>query len=255
MTNCKNCEFAISEEQNYCSNCGARIIRNKLSISYLTGEFFESFWSIDSNKPVLTFIDLFRRPIDVIQGYIDGLRKKYINPYGYFTIALTLTGLYTFINLKYFPEYLETGGSFEVNDGERDITREVTTAIMEHMNLITFLFIPVLTLYSRLVFLKNKKYNLAEHLIIHLYAYSHISIVFAILIIISFSNRSLFAVMNYASIPFYIIYYSIIFKKMYQLTFWKLLQKSLLFLLLVLLIFVVVSLVLGFYMAKLKGVI
>ncbi|WPY97997.1 DUF3667 domain-containing protein [Christiangramia sp. OXR-203] len=254
MTHCKNCNFAISEEQNYCSNCGAKIMRDKLSVPYLFREFFESFWSIDSNKPVLTFVDLFRRPVNVIQGYIEGLRKKYINPYGYFTIALTLTGLYTYVNLKYFPEYLE-GGGLEVNTGERDITKEVTTMILEHMNLITFLFIPVITLFSRLVFLKNKKYNLAEHLIVHLYAYSHISIVFAILILLSFSNQSLFAIMNYVSLPFYVIYYGYIFKKMYDLSLWKIILKSLLFLLLLLLVFLIVSLVIGPYMAKLKGVI
>ena len=127
--------------------------------------------------------------------------------------------------------------------------------ILEHMNLITFLFIPVITLFSRLVFLKNKKYNLAEHLIVHLYAYSHISIVFAILILLSFSNQSLFAIMNYVSLPFYVIYYGYIFKKMYDLSLWKIILKSLLFLLLLLLLFLIVSLVIGLYMAKLKGVI
>jgi len=252
MTHCKNCGSAIEERQNYCSHCGAKIIRNKLTVQYLSGEFFESFWSIDSNKPLLTFIDLFRRPIDVIQGYIEGLRKKYINPYGYFTIALTLTGLYTFINLKYFPEYLDNRG-LEVNNGERDITLEVTTMMMEHMNLITFLFIPILTLLSRLTFLKNKKYNLAEHLITHLYAYSHISIVFAILILFSFSNQSIFGIINYASIPIYIIYYGYIFKKIYTLSPWKIILKSLLFLLLILLIFLLMSLLISFYMASLKG--
>lgn len=56
MTHCKNCNFAISEEQNYCSNCGAKIVRKKLSVPYLSGEFFESFWSIDSNKPILILL-------------------------------------------------------------------------------------------------------------------------------------------------------------------------------------------------------
>lgn len=252
MTHCKNCNSAVSENQNFCSHCGAKIIRKKLTVQHLSGEFFESFWSIDSNKPLLTFVDLCRKPVVVIGGYIHGLRKKYINPYGYFTIALTLTGLYTFINLKYFPEYLENNG-LEVNTGSKDLSKEVTAMILEHMNLITFLFIPIITLLSRLAFLKNKKYNLAEHLIVHLYAYSHVSIITAVLIIFSFSNASLFRVMNFISLPIYIVYYGYIFKKMYSLSLWQIILKSMLLLLMVLLIFLLVSVALGAYMVNMEG--
>ncbi len=227
---CKNCGHPIEVSENYCSNCGAKIIQKRLTVNYLSSEFFESFWSIESNKPVLTFLDLFRKPLDVIGGYIDGLRKRYINPYGYFTIALTLTGLYTFINLNYFPEYLENSG-FKANIEDQDISRELTTKLLENINLITFILIPVITLISRLVFLKNRKYNLAEHLITHLYAYSHVNIITAFLVLISFVDERAFRITNFVSLPIYILYYGYVFKKLYQLKFWKVLLKTLLFLL------------------------
>ena len=148
---CKNCDTKLSSEQNFCPDCGAKVIYNRLSIKQLSGEFIESFWSIESNKPILTFIDLFKKPAQVIDGYINGLRKKYINPFGYFTIALTLTGIYTYINLKYFPEYLDDG-IIKANDGDRDISRQLNTTVLEYINLITFLLIPIITLISKLVF-------------------------------------------------------------------------------------------------------
>ncbi|MDR5589595.1 DUF3667 domain-containing protein [Christiangramia sp. SM2212] len=227
---CKNCKNELSNDQSYCPNCGAKIIGNRLTINYLSSEFFESFWRIDSNKPVLTFVDLFRKPVNVIDGYINGLRKKYINPFGYFTIALTLTGIYTFINLNYFPEYLDNG-AFQANIEEQDISRELTTRILEHMNLLFFLFVPIITLFSRLIFLKNKKYNLAEHLIIHLYTYAHIHIITSVLIMISFISESSFRLMNFISIPIYVIYYSYVFKGLYDMSWWKTFLKTLLFLL------------------------
>lgn len=227
---CKNCGNQLSNDQSYCPKCGAKFIDNRLTINHLSNEFFESFWSIDSNKPLLTFLDLFRRPVYVIDGYINGLRKKYINPYGYFTIALTLTGIHTFINLNYFPEYLGSG-AFQANVDEQNISREVTTKILEHMNLLFFLFVPMITLFSRLIFLKNKKYNLAEHLIIHLYAYAHIHIITTILIMFSFFSETSFRLINFVSIPIYVIYYSYVFKGLYDLSWWKTFLKTLLFLL------------------------
>lgn len=229
--NCKNCEHPINYQENYCSQCGAKIIKNRLTVSYLSNEFMQSFWSLDSNKPLITFLDLFRRPVHVIDGYIHGLRKKYINPYGYFTIALTLTGLYTFINLNYFPEYIGNG-AFRANVGEQDISRKLTTKIMENFNFMTFIFVPFITLLSRLVFLKNRKYNLAEHFIIHLYAYSHVHIITSILVIISFINESTYRIMNLISVPVYIIYYSFLFRKLYSLNWWRTLLKTSMFLLL-----------------------
>lgn len=246
---CKNCGHFININENYCSNCGAKIIQKRLTVNYLSSEFFESFWSIESNKPVLTFLDLFRKPVEVIDGYIQGLRKRYINPYGYFTIALTLTGLYTFINLNYFPEYLDNG-VFKANIEDHDVSRELTTKLLENINLITFILIPLITLISRLVFLKNKKYNLAEHLITHLYSYSHVNIITAILVLISFADEKLFSIANFVSIPIYVFYYSYVFKKMYQLKFWKVLLKTLLFLLLFGICFLVLIIAIVYIYAK-----
>ncbi|SDR72752.1 DUF3667 domain-containing protein [Christiangramia echinicola] len=246
---CKNCGQSIKANDKYCSECGARIIEGRLTVSKLSGEFMQSFWSMDSNKPLLTFLDLFRKPIQVIDGYIHGLRKKYINPYGYFTIALTLTGLYTYINLNYFPEYLESSG-INANVEDHDISKEVTTKVLEHINLITFIFIPLITLISRFIFLRIKKYNLAEHFIIHLYAYSHVHIITSLIVLVSFVDERAYKLSSLISIPIYIIYYSALFKRLYSLKLWKVILKTVLFLILMGIVIAVISISLLYFYLK-----
>ena len=247
--NCKNCGHNLKSEEKYCSQCGAKVVESRLTISYLSAEFMQSFWSIDSNKPLLTFLDLFRKPAKVIDGFIQGLRKKYISPYGYFTIALTLTGFYTFINLNYFPEYLESRG-INANIEETDISKEVTTRILEHINLITFLFIPLITLLSRFVFLRIKKYNLAEHFVIHLYAYSHVHIITSLIILISFVDERAYKLSNFISIPIYIIYYTALFKSLYNLKLWKVILKTIIFVALMGIVIAVISIALLYLYLK-----
>ncbi|MUP44272.1 DUF3667 domain-containing protein [Gramella sp. BOM4] len=242
---CRNCHFELDKNDNFCSHCGAKIIDKRLSIRNLSAEVLQAFWSLESSKPVITFINLFRNPLDVIEGYINGLRNRYISPYGYFTIALSLTGIYTFIYLTYFPEYIDSRITTKDLD-QQEISRELTTEILRHINLITFLFIPVLTLLSRLVFWKDSRYNLAEHLIIHLYAYSHIHIVSSLLNLISLADVRAFQVMHFISIPLYFIYYTYILKLLYRLSLGKMLLKTLLFsLVLALVYFVLIVLTLA----------
>ena len=72
---CKNCESGLHYDVNYCSICGARVIRNRLTIRNLFGHFSEQFLNWD-NKFLKTFIYLFKKPEDVIGSYISGTRKS-----------------------------------------------------------------------------------------------------------------------------------------------------------------------------------
>ena len=90
--NCKSCQSTLKSQDNYCNICGAKVIRNRLTFKNLFEHFSEQFLNYD-NKFLLTFITLFKRPEDVIAGYISGTRKKYVNVISYFAIAITLSGL------------------------------------------------------------------------------------------------------------------------------------------------------------------
>ena len=76
---CKNCQNPFLESDDYCSNCGARIIRNRLTIRNLFEHLSETFFNYD-NKLIRTFIALFTKPDDVIGGYIVGVATGYLIP-------------------------------------------------------------------------------------------------------------------------------------------------------------------------------
>ena len=98
---CKNCNTLLDEQSDYCNICGARAIRNRLTIKNLFEHFSEQFLNYD-NKFLQTFITLFKRPESVIGGYIEGTRKRYVNVITYFSIAIMITGVEYFILNKFF---------------------------------------------------------------------------------------------------------------------------------------------------------
>ena len=64
---CKNCGLALTEETNFCNSCGAKVIRNRLTLKNLLQHAVEEFLSID-NKFLITITHLFTRPEAVIDG-------------------------------------------------------------------------------------------------------------------------------------------------------------------------------------------
>lgn len=91
--NCKNCNTNLAVEQNYCFECGAKVIRNRLTLANIFSEVKEHLFQYD-NKLLQTFILLFKKPEAIIVSYIEGVRKRYVNPISFFGVALTLSGLY-----------------------------------------------------------------------------------------------------------------------------------------------------------------
>lgn len=110
--NCKNCHTELLQEDDYCRKCGGKVIRNRLSFKNLFEHLSETFFNYD-NKLLRTFVQLIKNPEDVIVGYIDGVRKKYINPISFFGLSLTLSGLSIFILKKFYIEHLDFSNLFE----------------------------------------------------------------------------------------------------------------------------------------------
>lgn len=252
--NCKNCDHPFNDRDNYCRNCGGKIIRNRLTIKNLFAHFSEQFLNYD-NKFLQTFLNLFKQPEDVIGGYISGLRKKYVDAVSYFAIALTLSGFFYFIFLKWFPDALNFSDAFmEMDQTQQQLNSEINTTIFEYQGLIFFLFIPILAIMSRLVFLKNKKYNFSEHLVINLYAYSHLSISVTILYFLTIWFPQIFWVVALLVLPLQVLYFAYALKRLYQLDLAQIILKTMLFFVIlipiIILIMIVVIVVLymnGFY--------
>ena len=172
---CKNCNTKLNDSQNYCFECGAKVIKNRLTTKNLTEDFSEQFLSYD-NRFLQTFIDLFIKPEAVISGYINGTRKKYINVVQYFAISLTLLGLQFLIINSINPEYLIPEESIMDEQLAKYYNKEGLEAlnnyfklINEYQSVIYAIGIPMSALITWIVFLKERLYNFTEHLVINMY--------------------------------------------------------------------------------------
>lgn len=179
------------------------------------------------NSFIKTFIHLFTKPEEVIDGYIHGLRKRYVNAFGYFAISITITGLYTFLAKDRLKEIIKFG---DFSEQQAEMQSSLFDSTFQHQSIISFLLIPLLALLSRLVFLNYKKYNLTEHFVIYLYAYSHIVGIMTLVLLPLMFIANDFIIIMVIQFPVYIFYIAYVLKRLYEISIKKIMIKTLLFL-------------------------
>ncbi|MGC6429430.1 MAG: DUF3667 domain-containing protein [Jejuia sp.] len=174
--NCKNCGISLRTDYCFCPDCGAKVIRNRLSIKGLLYDFFERYFNLD-NTFFKTIGHMVVKPQEVCSGYIGGLRKKYLNPVSMLAIALTVSGFTIFLMKKIAWEDIDFSKiSYAQKSSDGLGTEKIMSASMEYSSLLYFLYIPVIAIGSYLVFNK-KNYNLAEHIVTSIYALTSFSII------------------------------------------------------------------------------
>jgi hypothetical protein len=237
---CKNCKNTLIDNSDYCNSCGAKVIRNRLTIKTLFSHFSEQFLNYD-NKFIQTFITLFKEPEAVIGNYIRGTRKKYVNVIGYFSIAIMVTGVEYFIINRFFPEFLDMSAlSTKEMEG---FTNETLGFFQEYQSFFIMLFIPVYALMAKIVFFNIKKFNYTEHLVIFMYIIGQLSVLGSLIIIPS----ALLGVKMGLVTPFVLVlqiaYSAYCLKRLYSLSIKGIFLRTLLFLA-VLIIFYIISIIL-----------
>lgn len=238
---CKNCHTDLDETNSFCPNCGAKVIKNRLTIRNLFEHFSEHFLNYD-NKFLQTFISLFNKPDDVISGYINGVRKKYVNVISYFAIALTLSGLQMFILNKFFPEALDLSNI--TTKGAEEFQKKNMHFIQEYQSLVMMLYVPIYAVISKIVFFNLKKYNYTEHLVIYMYILSQATIISSIVTIIGVYFGKNIGIIGFAFvIPFQIIYSAFCLKKLFNLSFMGIVIRTLYFLVVSAVFFILFSII------------
>ncbi len=218
---CKNCKYPI-ENYDFCPKCGAKKITKRITFPYLISEFTNRFFNVN-NSFFKTFWHLFTKPEEVIGGYINGLRKRYISAFGYFAISLTLTGFYAYIVKDRMEELISLNSTSEQ---QLAITQTSSDFSYQYQSLISFIIIPLLALLSRLIFINYKRYNITEHLVIYLYAYSHIVTVGSFLTLpLVFITDNLY-VATLVLLPVYVLYIAYVLKRIYQVSFSEIIIKT-----------------------------
>jgi hypothetical protein len=237
---CKNCENSLNNTTNFCSGCGAKVIRNQLTIKALLSDFNERYVNYD-NKFLKTFIGLFLKPEQIIDSYINGTRKKYVDVISYFAIAVTISGLQVFIIKKFFPESIDLSNI--TTKGNEAVSKEVFTTVQEYVSFVMLLSIPLYAIMAKVVFFNKKKYNFTELIVIFMYTISQMSLLGIIIIVPILAMGGTFGEISYYSLPIQIMYYAYCLKRLYELNLKNFILKTLLFFV-VLLVFYIAAIIL-----------
>jgi len=244
---CKNCDQLLHVSNHYCSNCGAPVVMNRLTFKQIIHEFSERYLSFD-NKFLITFIALFKCPQLVINGFIDGLRTKYVNPVTYAIIAVTVSGFSVYLIKKgfYGDVISQAVAQTETNDKVPFDMRAYMEGVFDYQNIIFFLSIPILGIISKIVFYDHKKFNIAETSLIYTYTYSQFTIVsFLLSIILVLLFGIDYGVYSFITFPLMIGYHAYALKKVFELSWSQLFLKLFLFLALMGVLMIAFMLIVG----------
>jgi len=258
--NCKNCKTEITENDNFCNNCGAKVIKERITLKSLFSNLLDALgW--DSNF-FITLRFLLYKPQIVLKEYISGTRKKYANPFTFFAISLAIS---LFIFSQFPKQYIqlstneslqhtdimENAVSNDIKDirskeifgykNQEEFGKAMTKYMLKYYNLYSFLLLPLYTLIAFLVF--RKPYNYGEHLVINTYIQGILLFLSIILFIFSLLTRFNVFGSGIYILPF--LYYPFVYKKMYKYTIGQTLLKILKFLG-ILLILLIIIFIIGF---------
>lgn len=260
MINCKNCNLEINEKDSYCKQCGARVIKKRITLKSLFSNLLTALgW--DSNF-VISLRYLFYKPQVVLKEYINGTRKKYANPFSFFAIIIAIS---LFVFNKYSDQLIQMSTDLSINQteilespqtnkiedvemfgfkNEKEFKQGMMKFQLKYYNLLSFLLLPFYTLISFAVF--GKPYNFGEHLVINTYILSITTFIGLLLFILSIIVGVNMYGTGIMLIP--VVYYSYAYKKLYKLKLSKLIIKILKFVG-ILFVLMLIPIAIGFFSA------
>ncbi|QHI36291.1 hypothetical protein IMCC3317_16510 [Kordia antarctica] len=257
---CKNCEYKLETSTKFCANCGAKVIHKRLTLRNLSSEFSERFLNYD-NTLLKTVRHMFTQPEVVIDGFINGTRKKYLNPFNFFLVSLAITGLYNFLYKSFLLEetiafYENSFMSFNLDDTASANSMNGFNFFLEYFNLFAFAAIPIIALVTKITFWNYKKHNFTEHIIINLYAVSQYQlVVYTVSIPLLFLSVEAQTMIGFLFLVSFVFYFFYLFVRMYKLTGKQLVFKMIRFFcigLVFLILFFIVAILIGF-LSKVYG--
>ncbi len=214
---CRFCNYQSSNEFNFCSRCGEKLQPKRLTIKSIFSAFFAEFLNYD-NKVTKTFRHMFTQPEAVINSYISGSRKSYVNVITYFSISLTLAALQVFIIKEFYYDLLV------IVPTETDVTipfdqNSFNLNLMDYQGLIAILLTPFSGIMSWLAFIDNKKYNIAEHIILNIYASAQFFIIWFFCTGFIIWTNTKFHIASIWSLVGLFIYMIYVFKRIFTVSY------------------------------------
>ncbi len=244
--NCKNCNTPLTEESRFCNQCGGKVVTQVLTYRYLASEFSERFFNLD-NLIIRTFRHLFTKPEEVIDGFINGVRKRHLGIGSYLALAITISGLQLFIIQKFFKHLMDASWMTQDNNPVAQ-DPSFLDSIWEYQSIMYIVFIPIYAIIAKTTFWNYKKYNYLEHIVIVSYTQAQMSLTLFLPYLIGLSFGINFFKLNYVFILVMMIYSAHCYKRLYQISLKKIIVKTLFFLLILFVALIIWSIVFWAYL-------
>ncbi|WP_109300767.1 DUF3667 domain-containing protein [Aquimarina sp. AU474] len=229
---CRNCEYQLSEDIEYCQSCGAKVIRERITLNQLKKDFFNDVLGLD-NLFFRTVKTLIIAPYQVVLEYTSGTRKRYMNPFAFLAIVAALS---TFVINSFSDEYMERINPtqdeslyeqlfslmnpgkdknaisyqeeyIKYRDSQVELNVNIQTLLLKYFNIFVFLFTPVYAFMAFLVFGK-KPFNYGEHLVANAYIVGFalmIGMIFFLMSLVLYPSMYMFS--SIITISYYLITY------------------------------------------------
>ncbi len=216
---CTNCEANLRSDFGYCPTCGAKVVRNRLTLKNVWEDLSFQVFNLD-NTLLKTFRHLFSQPQLVINGYNSGVRKRYMNPISYFAIGVTLSGILFYILRSIYHIDL-TQNSF---NGKQTPDLDF---VFDYQGIMSYLIMPFYALLTWLLFLDKRKLNYTEHLVANAYIIGQVSFIQFIICIPLFGFFDVrYDLFNGVFLLFMIGYQFYVFKRIHQINFFNTLIRG-----------------------------
>ena len=186
---CKNCNGIV--RKNFCSTCGQSTRVGKITFKSISQDAFQGIFYI-KNGFLFTVRELFLRPGETIQNYLDGQRKRYFKPMVYvivlsslYYISVHLAGKTTLFEtlISGLIENSESIINIDINDDKVKVPGILIWFSKNHAYF-TLLTIPLFALASFISFL-GLKVNYLEHIVLNLYCTAQQTLIYACFILIN----------------------------------------------------------------------
>ena len=169
---CKNCETSLRTDYLFCPRCGAKVTARRLTFRNLFADILERFFDLD-NTFYRTLKTMTIRPEEVIGSYIEGVRRRYLNPMSYLGISLGLSGFLFFLMRNVAGDFLSI--DFMGEGASNPASQKIMDASLEYSTFFFLILIPVIGLCGYLSF-NRRDFNLPEHMVSAIYTLAHISV-------------------------------------------------------------------------------
>ena len=243
---CKNCQTNLKETAKFCDTCGGKVINHRLNFKTITSEFFETFISWD-NKFFKTVSHLITKPQEVANGYLDGVRKRYMQPFAYMLIAISVYGIYLVLSKEMMMDYIENMNkmmeeifSYNSSSKAKEFNNNMLNKLLKYYNVYTLSSIPLLAFINKIIF---KQRNFIEHNVALLYSYATFLLLSATIgfvgVILKIDYGTIYTLVMMIMIGYHMWFY----KKMFNLDNVTIILKTLFFWLLMLAFYIILFII------------